>query len=81
MGMSMIGGLMSSLGLEETGETISDIGQVVTLLGGALMAIPPILTLITSHPIIATIGVILAGLIAIIKAIQDASPEGKLKKA
>jgi hypothetical protein len=81
----MIGGLMSSLGLEEFGDVLQNIGGIITMIGGALMAIPPILTLISSHPIIAIIilflGAVLAGVMAIAKAIQDASPEGKLKKA
>ena len=85
VGISMIGGLMSSLGLEEFGDALQNIGGIITMIGGALMAIPPILTLISSHPIIAIIvlflGAVLAGITAIAKAIKDASPEGKLKKA
>jgi hypothetical protein len=49
------------------------------------MAIPPILTVITAHPIIALItlivGIILGSVIAIIKTINGMSAGAKLKKA
>ena len=83
--LSMIGGIMSSLGLEEFGEALAGVGQVITLIGTALMAIPPILTLITAHPIIALItliiGVILGSIIAIVSYINGISADAKLKKA
>lgn len=85
IGISMVGGLMSSLGLEEAGSVISDIGQAITMVGGALSIIPPILTLISSHPIVAIIVGILAAVLAltvgIISAIQNSSPEAKLQRA
>ena len=85
VGVSMFGGLLASLGLEEVGETITGIGTAITFIGTALSVIPPILTVITSHPIIATITVVLAVILGIIlainKALQDGSPEGKLKAA
>jgi hypothetical protein len=78
----MIGGLMSSLGLEEAGSVISDIGQGITMLGGALAIIPPILTLISSHPIVAIVVGILTAVLAltigIVSAIKNSSPEAKL---
>jgi hypothetical protein len=49
------------------------------------MAIPPILTLISTHPvgaiIVVVLGAILAGIIAIAKRWKENSPEGKLKAA
>jgi hypothetical protein len=42
----MVGGVLSSLGLEEAGEVISGIGNGIAIVGSALMAIPPIITTI-----------------------------------
>ena len=72
MGLSMIGGLLSSLGLETAGSVISDIGQGVVMLGGALMAIPPILSAIKAimaAPPLGTILIILAAVAAIVATI------------
>jgi uncharacterized membrane protein len=81
----MVGGLLSSLGLEEAGSVISDIGQAIAFVGGALSIIPPILTLISSHPIVAIVvgilTVILALTVGIISAINNSSPEAKLNRA
>jgi hypothetical protein len=44
MGISMLGGIFSSLGLEEVGETITKIGNGVTLLGTAILTLGPIAT-------------------------------------
>lgn len=85
VGVSMVGGLMSSLGLEEAGTVISGIGSAITMVGGALMIIPPILTLITAHPIIAIITAIAAVVIGLIAAIvsfvQNNSLDAKLANA
>jgi uncharacterized membrane protein (DUF106 family) len=85
IGVSMIGGLLSSLGLEETGEVITTIGSAITLVGGALMAIPPILTVITMHPIIAIITAIAAVVVALIATIasfiKNNSMEARVEKA
>ena len=85
MGVSMVGGLLSSMGLEEAGSVISDIGQAITMVGGALSIIPPILTLISSHPIIAIITaallVIMALVVGIVSYIKNNSPEKKLEDA
>ena len=82
---AMIGGIVSSMGLEDLGETISGIGQGVMILGTAISAIPPLLTLITSHPIVALItvvlGIALAGILMTLKEIAKNTPEGKLKAA
>jgi hypothetical protein len=43
IGMSTIGGILSEMGLEEAGETLAEIGNVVTLLGGAFMALIPVI--------------------------------------
>jgi hypothetical protein len=69
--MSMVGGILSSMGLEQAGSIISDVGQGITMIGGALMAIPPILTLITKHPIIAVITAFLLIVIGSIVAISS----------
>jgi uncharacterized membrane protein YqgA involved in biofilm formation len=85
MGMSAIGGILSSIGLEEFGDTLASIGSIITMIGTALMAIPPILTLITAHPIIALItlivGVILGTIIAIVSYINSISAEAQLAEA
>ena len=85
VGISMIGGILTSLGLEEQGETLTEIGTVITFIGTALMAIPPILTIISTHPIVAIVvlalGLILAGVMAIVKAWNKNSPAEKLKEA
>jgi H+/gluconate symporter-like permease len=55
------------------------------LIGTLLMAIPPILTLISAHPIIAAITAIIAGLMLaayfITSEIKKGSAEEKLKRA
>ena len=85
-GISAIGGVLSSLGLEEMGETISTIGTYITLAGTALMAIPPILSIITAILNTPPLGIITIILLAIIAAltiimtiINNNSPEKKLQ--
>jgi hypothetical protein len=55
------------------------------MVGGALSIIPPILTLISSHPIIAIITaallVIMALVVGIVSYIKNNSPEKKLEDA
>jgi uncharacterized membrane protein YkvI len=81
----MVGGLLSSLGLEEVGETISWVGSLIAMVGSALMAIPPILTVITAHPIIAIItaiaAVVLGLIVGIVSFIKNNSLEAKMEKA
>lgn len=83
--LSMVGGLLSSMGMEEAGEVISGIGQAITIVGTALSMIPPILTLISSHPIVAIVVAVLIAIIALVTTIivlcEKASPEAKLKAA
>ena len=85
VGISVVGGLLSSLGLEEAGKVITFVGTAISLVGGALMVIPPILTLITAHPIIAIITAIAAVVIGLITAIvsfvQNNSLDAKLANA
>ena len=85
IGVSMLGGLISQLGFEELGAGIAGVGNAITMVGAALSIIPPILTLITSHPIVALItiivGALLFSIIAIVKHLNSISPEGKLKAA
>jgi hypothetical protein len=82
--LSVFGGILSSMGLEEAGEAMSELGNYAILAGTALSAIPPILTLISSHPIIAALALVVGGVLLSLKAAKDAmekhSPEGKLKK-
>jgi phage-related minor tail protein len=46
--MSMFGGVLSSLGLEEAGEAFSSLGQVITIVGGALTALGAIVPAVVS---------------------------------
>jgi cytochrome c oxidase assembly factor CtaG len=89
---SALGGILSSLGLEEAGEAFATFGNYAILAGTALMGvaqilkyIPVLLNAIMAHPIaavvIAVLSVILAGVLAIINVIKNNSPEAKLKKA
>jgi hypothetical protein len=83
--VSMFGGLLSSLGLEQAGSIISDVGQGITMVGGALMAIPPLLTVITAHPIIAAITafllIVVGSIIAISSYLKSMSADAQLEKA
>ena len=83
--ISMLGGVLASMGLEEVGEGLATIGNGLTMVGGLLQAIPPLLTLISSHPIIAIIvaalAVILLTITLIANAIKNASAEAKLERA
>jgi hypothetical protein len=46
VGISMLGGLLSSLGLEEVGEGVAWFGNMITMAGTAITAIIPIITLL-----------------------------------
>ena len=92
VGVSLIGGLFSSLGLGEVGEVISTIGTAITFVGTALTvippilsAIPPLLTLISSHPIVfiivAVLTLVLALIIGIASAIEKNSLENRMNAA
>jgi hypothetical protein len=43
-GISMLGGLFSSLGLEELGEGFATAGNLVMIFGGALTALGPVIS-------------------------------------
>ena len=84
VGMSMVGGLLSAMGLEEAGDTVSMIGQGIVFVGSALSALPPLIAAITNaNPILlaisAALAVILVTILAIASAIKKNSPEEKLK--
>ena len=85
VGISAIGGLVSQIGNKEVGETITTIGNGVMFLGSAigligtmLTAIPPILTIITAHPIIAIITGVCLLLIATIGIIATIAKNNSL---
>ena len=44
VGISMVGGLFASLGLEEVGEGFATVGNFVMMAGGALTALGPIIS-------------------------------------
>jgi hypothetical protein len=44
MAVSAIGGIMSSLGLEEVGEVLSGIGNVIMIIGSGVSALGPLVT-------------------------------------
>jgi hypothetical protein len=92
MATSAFGAILSSIGFEEAGESLATFGNYATLAGTALIGvskvleyIPKLLTIISTHPIVAIIvaalAVILITITAIFKHIKDNSPEAKLKKA
>ena len=82
--LSVFGGILSSMGFEEVGDSLAELGNYAILAGTALQAIPPILTLISSHPIIAALGLAIGGVLLSLKVAKDEmekhSPEGKLKE-
>lgn len=83
--LSIVGGVFSSLGLEKMGGIISVVGNAIMFVGGALAAIPPILTLISTHPlliiIVAIVTIVLTVIIAIASHLKKMSAEGRLKAA
>ena len=87
-GISMLGGYLQELGLEEFGEGLSWAGQVITIVGGALMAIPPIISLINAGLLTPPLGIItgilsiiLVSLIAIYAIIKNDKATQNLQKA
>ena len=97
VGVSMLGGLLSTLGLEELGEGVSWFGNMITMAGTAVTAIIPIIkllstTLVTGGVsaqaawwwailIVAAVAALVVGIIAIANAVKNASPEAKLERA
>ena len=97
VGISMLGGLLSTLGLEELGEGVSWFGNMITMAGTAITAIIPIIkllstTLVTGGVsaqaawwwailIVAAVAALIIGLIAIANAVKNASLEAKLERA
>ena len=76
-GFSMFGGILSALGLEEMGEIFTKFGNVITIVGVAVMGvgkalalIPPILTFISAHPIIAILVGIVAAIMLVVAAVD-----------
>ena len=94
---SLLGGIFSSLGLEELGNTFAKVGNVITMVGAgfsALGTIIPAVASIASAAGISTqaawgwVGLILAGVavlvtaaILIFKQIEENDPDKKLTKA
>lgn len=88
MGVSMLGGILATLGLEEVGEGFAVVGNIVTALGGALMAIPPIISAIQAilampplGIILIILGAVIASMLIIASIIKNMSPEKKLQDA
>lgn len=97
VGISMLGGLVSTLGFEEVGEDISWFGNLITMAGSAVVAIIPIIKTLSAVlvaggvsaqaawwwaiAIVAIIAVLVVGIIAIANAVKNNSPEAKLEKA
>jgi hypothetical protein len=48
VGISMLGGLLSSLGLEEVGEGVAWFGNMITMAGTAVTAIIPVIKLLSA---------------------------------
>jgi drug/metabolite transporter (DMT)-like permease len=88
IGLSMFGGLLSSLGLEEFGEAVSWVGNAVTVLGGILTIIPPIIGAINAGLLTPPLGIILAilsaviiSLTAIVAIVKKLSLENRMAEA
>lgn len=97
MGLSMFGGLLSSLGLEEFGEALAKAGNYVTIFGTILSTLPAIFTMIQTIAtatgitistalwmvtlIVAAVAIVATTIAGIVSFINKNSPEGKLKKA
>ena len=96
-GISMLGGLFQTLGMEEFGEALSKAGQYVTIFGSILMTLPTIFSTISAIAtatgitisaalwmvtlIVAAIAIVAGTIAAIAASIKKASPEEKLKRA
>ena len=97
LGMSALGGILSSMGLEEFGEGLATAGNYVTMFGSVLMTLPAIFKIISAVAtatgvtistalwmvtlIVAAIAIVAGTLFAIYNSIKKNSPEGKLKAA
>lgn len=95
--LSLMGGVLASLGLEEVGDTLATIGSWLTVIGTGVSALGPIITTIVSQLVaggvaasiawiwVTVIAVAIAAIVGIIigiaTAINNASPEKKLEKA
>ena len=97
VGLSMFGGLLSSLGLEEFGEALAKAGNYVTIFGTILSTLPAIFTMIETVAtatgvtistalwmvtlIVAAVAIVAATIAGVVSFINKNSPEEKLKKA
>jgi uncharacterized membrane protein YdbT with pleckstrin-like domain len=97
MAMSAVGGIFSSIGLEGVGETLTTIGNGLVMAGSLVSALIPVIGAVgkalLSSGIMAQAGfwpvlviglaivAILGTIIAVVSAINNASPEKKLKDA
>lgn len=97
VGISMLGGLLSSLGLEEVGEGLSIVGNVLTFVGTGISLLGSLIPAVASVAvsagisvqaawwwlalIVAVIGAAIIGIIALAKALKNATPEAQLEQA
>ena len=97
MAMSAIGGILSSLGLEEVGDTLSGIGNWITIIGSGVSTLGPLIVQLVHKLIVggastmaawawiigiaAAVTLLVVGIVALFKSIRENSPEGQLKKA
>lgn len=95
--LSMMGGVLASLGLEEESDTLAAIGNWLIVIGTGASALGPIITTIVSKLVaggvaasaawiwVTVIAVAIAAIVGVIigiaTAINNASPEKKLEKA
>ena len=88
VGMGMIGQMFTDAGMEGIGEFFSGFGNILTIVGGAMMAIPPIISAIQAvmaAPPLGIILIILGAVVLLITAIvhisKQLSLENTMKKA
>ena len=97
VGLSLFGGILSSLGFEEAGEAIGVFGNAITLLGAGATILIPLMTKLVGVLVAGGIStgmawgwvtIILAGITALIVSvisaankIKEASPEKQLERA
>lgn len=95
--MSAVGGILQSMGLEEAGDFFTTIGNGAIMAGSAISALGPVVTGIVGKLVAgglstmaawAWVAVVVAAVVAlgvavagVAKAVKNASPEEKLKKA
>jgi hypothetical protein len=63
-GISALGGILSSLGLEEAGEAFAAIGNWIMIAGGAITAVVPLIKLLGTTVTVAGTKMSIAGWIA-----------------